>query len=129
MTLCSAAAVDDILNGANGDDSLYAGSGVNQLLGGAGNDNLYAETGNNILTGGAGNDRFIFGPDFFQNVIADFGNTDRIEFDDVFADFLAVQTASQQVGLDTVIALDAGHTITLKGIAIGSLDASDFLFS
>lgn len=120
---------DDILNGANGDDSLYAGSGVNQLLGGAGNDNLYAETGNNILTGGAGNDRFIFGPGFFQNVIADFGNTDRIEFDDVFADFLAVQTASQQVGLDTVIALDASHTITLKGIAIGSLDASDFLFS
>lgn len=120
---------NDILGGANGDDSLYAGSGNNQLLGGAGNDNLYAETGNNVLTGGAGNDKFIFGPNFGLNVIADFGNTDRIEFDNMFANFLAVQTATHQVGLNTVIALDATHSITLNGVAIGSLDASDFLFT
>ena len=120
---------NDVLNGNNGGDTLYAGGGVNELSGGNGNDTLYAQNGNNLLNGGNGSDKFVFGPGFALNVIADFGSSDHVEFDDVFANFLAVQTASQQVGLNTVIALDANHSITLTGVAIGSLGASDFLFT
>ena len=82
---------------------------------------------NNSLTGGNGNDTFVFGPGFGKNVVTDFSHGDHLEFDGVFQNFQAVQAASHQVGADTVISLDADHSVTLVDVSVGSLHASDFL--
>jgi Ca2+-binding RTX toxin-like protein len=108
------------LNGNGGDDFLFGGNGPDRLIGGTGNDQL---------TGGNGPDTFVFGPGFGHDVITDFTHPDRIEFDGgLFGNFQAVKAASQQVGNDAVITLDADDTITLQGVALKSLRASDFDF-
>lgn len=50
-----------------------------------------------------------------KNVVTDFSHGDHLEFDGVFQNFQAVQAASHQVGADTVISLDADHSVTLVG--------------
>ncbi len=82
-----------------------------------------------MIIGGKGSDTFVFGPDFGEDVIADFGHNDQIQFDGVFADFQALLDATDQVGDNTVISLDAGHSITLTGVSVASLHASDFLLA
>jgi serralysin len=52
---------DDYIRGGAGDDRLFGNEGKDALIGGAGNDLLCGGAGNDILTGGAGNDRFVFG--------------------------------------------------------------------
>lgn len=47
---------DDTLFGNDGSDTLYGGAGNDSLDGGADNDTLYGGIGNDILVGGAGND-------------------------------------------------------------------------
>jgi Ca2+-binding RTX toxin-like protein len=120
---------NNTLSGGNGNDTLTVGNGDNNLGGGNGNDTFYVGTGNNFLSGGNGSDTFMFGPDFGENVISDFGNNDQIQFSGVFADFQALLDASQQVGNDTIISLDDGQSITLVGVSVNSLHASDFLFT
>jgi len=74
-------------------------------------------------------DTFAFASGFGHDVISDFAN-DRIQLDQsLFADFVAVQAVSAQVGADTVIAYGAASTITLTGISLASLQAGDFLFA
>jgi Ca2+-binding RTX toxin-like protein len=110
----------ETLDGRGGDDFLFAGNGSDRLIGGDGNDQL---------TGGNGGDTFVLGPGFGHDEITDFTNADRIEFDGgLFGSFQAVQAASQQVGNDTVITLDADDSITLQGVALKSLRANDFRF-
>ncbi|MGB9383956.1 MAG: calcium-binding protein, partial [Pseudolabrys sp.] len=62
-----------------------------------------------------------------KNVVTDFSHGDHLEFDGVFQNFQAVQAASHQVGADTVISLDADHSVTLVDVSVASLHASDFL--
>jgi hypothetical protein len=71
----------------------------------------------------------VFGPGFGKDVITDFAHGDQIGFVSVFANFAAVQAAMHQVGVDTVISLDANHTVTLTHVTAGSLHASDFLLA
>ncbi len=53
-----------------------------------------------------------------------------IEFQNgIFANFAAVQTASQQVGSDVLITVDASNTILLKNVTLANLHQDDFLFS
>src|SRR6202011_3012000 len=74
-------------------------------------------------------DTMCVGPGFGHAETTDFTNADRIEFDGgLFGSFQAVQAASQQVGNDTVITLDANDSITLQGVALKSLRANDFSF-
>jgi hypothetical protein len=129
---------NDVMNGGADNDSLSGGNGNDTMNGGAGNDNLSGGNGNDIITGGAGddvmnggngNDLFAFEAGFGVDTITGFHCNDRIQFDDaLFANFAAVIDASEQVGADTVITLDAGNTITLQGVQLGSLQANDFLF-
>ena len=129
---------DDVMDGGAGNDSLSGGNGNDTMNGGAGNDSLSGGNGNDILTGGAGddvmaggngNDLFVFESGFGKDTINGFQTIDRIQFDnDLFADFSSVQAASQQVGADTVITLDADNTITLHNVQLTSLQANDFLF-
>jgi Ca2+-binding RTX toxin-like protein len=110
----------ETLDGRGGDDFLFGGDGKDRLIGGDGNDRL---------TGGHGPDTFVFGPGFGHDVITDYSHADRIEFDGgVFHNLHQVQAASQQVGNDTVITLDANNSITLLGMNLHSLHASDFDF-
>jgi VCBS repeat-containing protein len=119
---------NNALTGGNGNDTLAVGNGNNNLSGGNGNDILKVGMGNNLLTGGNGNDTFVFGPGFAKDAITDFSRGDHIEFDGgAFQNFQAIQSASHQVDGNTVISLDAGHTITLQNVAVTNLHASDFI--
>ncbi|HEY4030026.1 MAG TPA: calcium-binding protein [Caulobacteraceae bacterium] len=120
---------NSMLDGGNGNDVLIAGNGNSTLSGGNGDDLLQVGTGNNILTGGNGDDSFVFGPTFGQDVITDFKpGADHIAFEGAFANFAAVHAAMHQVGGNTVIEMDATHEITLMGVSMASLHASDFMF-
>jgi Ca2+-binding RTX toxin-like protein len=112
--------------GGNGNDNVVVGNGNNVLTGGNGNDTFHVGAGNNILTGGSGNDTFVFAANLGKDVVTDFNHGDTIEFDGVFQNFQAVLAASHQVGADTVIALDAQHSVTLQHVTLTSLHASDF---
>jgi Ca2+-binding RTX toxin-like protein len=110
-----------LLDGRGGDDFLFGGNGPDRLIGGAGDDRL---------TGGSGKDTFVFGLAFGRDVVTDFSQPDRIEFDGgAFANFGSVQAAMRQVGNDTVITPDADNSITLLGVNANSLHANNFLFA
>jgi Ca2+-binding RTX toxin-like protein len=54
-------AVDNVLDGAGGNDQLFGLAGNDTLLGGSGNDTLSGGDGNDVLNGGAGADTLIGG--------------------------------------------------------------------
>lgn len=114
----------DTITGGVGNDTLNGGQGADILIGGAGND---------TLVGGTQGDTFVFAANFGRDVISDFtagsGIDDVIQFDQsLFSDFSAVLAAATQDGANTVIAYDAGNTITLSNVAVASLHANDFAF-
>ena len=121
--------IGQVINGGNGKDTIVGTAGDDTIDGGNGKDSITGGAGNDILTGGNGADTFIFGPGFGHDTITDFGDgPDQIQFDHtVFANFAAVQAATTQVGLDTVITHGA-DSITLQHVTASSLHASDFLF-
>jgi Ca2+-binding RTX toxin-like protein len=120
---------NDSLSGGNGDDVMDGGAGNDDLSGGNGDDILIGGTGHDVMTGGNGSDLFVFEAGFGLDTVTDFHGSDHIQFhSDLFHDFQAVLAASQQVGGDTVITLDAANTITLHNVQLTSLQANDFLF-
>ncbi|MFC1455505.1 lamin tail domain-containing protein [Microvirga arabica] len=117
----------DVVRGGRGDDVLLGGRGADQLFGEQGSDLLDGGTGTDLLTGGAGSDAFLFRGSFGNDTVADFRSEDVITFD-MFANFTAVQAASQQVGADTVITAQDGSSVRLKNVLLNSLQADDFAF-
>ena len=116
----------DNLTGGNGKDTMDGGAGIDVLDGGNGNDTMNGGVGNDVLTGGNGPDLFVFNAGFGDDVITDFSNNDRVQFDDeLFPSPEAVLMASQQVGEDTVITAGT-NTVTLVGVQLSSLQAADF---
>jgi Ca2+-binding RTX toxin-like protein len=61
---------DDILNGGDGDDIIYASSGNDIVNGGNDNDTIYGSTGNNILRGDNGDDIIYADPSRFMSNLA-----------------------------------------------------------
>ena len=121
---------NDHLLGGKGDDLLNGGAGNDVLDGGLGKDRLIGGTGDDQLNGGQGADTFVFGAGFGHDVITDFTHDDRIEFNDgVFQNAQQVLAASQQVGDNTVITVDADNSVTLQGLALQSLHAKDFIIA
>ena len=130
---------NDTISGFAGDDTLAGGDGKDSIDGGVGNDVLTGNNGKDILIGGAGDDTltggngpdvFVFNAGFGVDIITDFENNDRIQFEEgLFQDPQSVLMASQQVGSDTVITLDQNNTITLQGVQLNSLQANDFLIA
>jgi predicted extracellular nuclease len=119
----------DTLRGEDGNDRMQGNDGDDSLNGGDGNDDVAGGHGADTLTGGRGNDDLVFEALFGHDVVTDFGRNDRIELHDgLFGSFQAVLAASQQVGGNTVITLDADNTITLQGVSRNSLEANDFRF-
>ena len=109
-----------VLDGGAGNDSLIAGIGLQVLIGGP----------NDTLNAGLGFDTFVFAPNFGENTITHFNPLfDSIELPkSEFANFAAVKADAQQVGHDTIITYDTQDAVTLKGVSLSSLHASDFHF-
>ena len=99
--------------------SIFTGtSGADTLFGGAGDD---------LLTGGAGSDLFVVSKGYGSDTISDFtagagGDVLRVQ-NYGFATFASFLAAAQQVGVDIVINLAAGETLTLQNVTLASLVA------
>lgn len=113
----------DRLYGGAGSDVLRGDAGADRLFGGAAGDKLYGGAGNDRLTGGPGSDSFIFTKAAGNDLITDFGATDKLRLDaDIWGgtvltveDMLADQASI--VRGDVVIALGTGHSVTLDGVS------------
>jgi Ca2+-binding RTX toxin-like protein len=85
------------------------------------------------LTGGLGADTFVYRPGDGQVTIADFSHAqgDKLDFSQSpdFHSFNDVLAAAAQSGGDTVIALGGGARITLHGVSLSSLQASDVVLA
>lgn len=138
---------DDVLSGANGDDTLNGGSGNDRLIGGNGADTLFGSNnddrlaggagsdvleggrGNDILNGGGNNDRFVFKRGWGDDRIVDFADNgiEKIDLSLVTGiDNLGDLTISNQNG--SALISFGTDSILLTGVAVGSVDAGDFLF-
>ncbi|MEZ5714941.1 MAG: hypothetical protein R3D85_07100 [Paracoccaceae bacterium] len=138
----------DTVDGGEGDDLVAGGAQADLVLGGAGDDTLQAGGGFDTLDGGDGNDeltgnfnadRFVFHDGDGNDTITDFeatNNAEKIDLSDVsaiasLADLnlgSATLGAATQVGADVVIDTGGGNSITLLGVDLADLDASDFIF-
>ena len=123
-----------------GDDVLTGGAGADALMGdewlaGGGNDVLDGGAGNDWLDGGNDNDTFVFRLGSGLDTVGDFGQAGDADVIRIvggpFANFaaLAASGAIVQSGADVIISLNAADQITLKNVQLGTLDASDFLFT
>jgi hypothetical protein len=119
------------------DVSVVSGAAVRGLtvVGTSGSDTLANPTGttSDTLIGNGGIDTFVFhGAAFGNDTIADFStgtNHDIIQFDHtVFSKFSAIKAHAAQVGSNTVITVDAHDSVTLLGVSLSHLQASDFHF-
>jgi Ca2+-binding RTX toxin-like protein len=125
----------DTLQGTNGANRLEGGSGNDLIQGIDGNDFLVGGAGADTLIGGSGDDQFWFSKGGGSDTITDFtpgAGDDLVRlfgFGNPFNTFSEVIGASSQVGSDVVIDFGGGDTITLLGVAVADLHASDFLFT
>ncbi|MDB5445628.1 MAG: hypothetical protein JWQ97_945 [Phenylobacterium sp.] len=83
---------------------------------------------------------FVFNPGFGKETVTDFtpgavsGSgqvvaADVLAFDHtLFANASSVMSHARQVGADTLITYDNGDIVTLRGVTLNSLHASDFVF-
>jgi len=114
--------VSETLAGRYGDDVVSGAGGDDTLIGGAGND---------LLLGGNGADTFLFNAGLFgADTVTDFANgTDLIQFSGMAGvdDFTDLAISANGSGY-AVITLPDGSTITLNNVAVGLVDASDFVF-
>ena len=104
-----------MLNGQEGDDQIYGGAGNDTMTGGTGFDFFYYEAngGNDVIT------------DFDPSIAGDILS---ISISYGVNSFASLMTKAAQVGGDTVITFDANNSITLTGVAMGSLSVLDFQF-
>lgn len=128
-TLTSSAGAD-LMHGNNGKDLLIGGSGPDSMYGDNGADTLIAGAGADTMTGGAGPDLFVFGYGAHDQKITDFDTkTDQIEIHPGWVDnWNDLRALMHQQGQDVVIAFDSTHTVTLAGVSLNSLHASQFVF-
>lgn len=123
---------NDLLSGGMGDDILEAGSGSDTLSGGAGNDTLITGAGENWLGGGAGEDVFVFTAIPSRNVVTDFTSGDDLIDLSAFSsirDMAELREQMREVDGNTLITLETGIDIELRGVSLASLDADDFRFA
>ena len=133
-----AASCDDILAGQGGNDQLFGGLGADSLSGGGGEDELYGQggndtlngdTGNDLLSGGSGTDLFVFQSGWGHDTITDFSTTapEQIDLSGISSATGLSALSVVQNGSDVMIALD-GNSLILQGVALSSLDSTDFIW-
>ncbi|MCK1586910.1 Ig-like domain-containing protein [Bradyrhizobium sp. 169] len=102
------------------------------IYGSGGNDSIVSTSGNDLLAGGNGMDKFVFAIAMFgKDVITDFVSTgkshDILQFDhSIFATAADALNHAAQLGKDVIIAFDVADTLTLTGVHLNQLTASDF---
>lgn len=131
------------MRGEDGDDRIFGGTDNDTLDGGAGDDLLSGDAGFDQITGGTGNDSLIggynadifnFADGFGQDVIADFEALNPFERIDLSAVSAITDLADllenhlEQIGENAIIDAGGDTTITLIGIDMNDLDATDFIF-
>jgi len=126
----------DVLAGGNGNDTLMGGAGGDQLTGGAGNDRieggsgrdtLFGGEGDDTLSGNSGSDLFVFTKGTGDDVISDFQAVDLIDVQ-AFGIWSLATLNMSQVGLSTVIHLNANDSVTLENYSIADLNTANFVF-
>ena len=121
-----------------GNDLVEAGGGNDTIGGNAGFDTIDGGAGDDLLFGDFNADTFVFSGAHGNDTVADFDALNGLERLDVSGisgltlaglDLGSATTgAATQVGGNVVIDTGGGNSITLTGVSIGDLDASDFIF-
>ena len=124
----SAGAGNDVLLGGDGNDAFYGDLGNDTLDGGAGDDVLWGQAGNDLMMGRGGADTFVFQAGFGSDLITDWENgIDRIRINGgaTYNDIsdLTIRNAGGHAAISF-----GGTTITLLGVSVAQIDASDFNF-
>ena len=95
-----------------------------------GNGDTFWLGGTNTLTLAGNSEQIITAKTLGDDTITGFNSTDHIQFSaSNFADWAHLLGATKQSGSDTIITLDAGDQITLKGVLASSLSSSQFAFT
>jgi peroxidase len=123
---------DDGLGGAAGADDHYGGAGADTMDGGDGDDLLNGGAGNDVGTGGKGRDIFVFEGACGQDTVTDFKDReDLLDLSDYgFASIEAVRArtvATDRTTLVIDVGPDGGDAITVRGLTLANLDASDVI--
>ncbi|SDD58142.1 Hemolysin-type calcium-binding repeat-containing protein, partial [Ruegeria marina] len=118
---------NDFLFAVNGNDDLQGGAGNDSLYGGANDDTLSGGADDDILYGGQGSDTFEFGINDGQDVIRDF--EDGIDVIDLLGGLTFASLTFSPIlgGVRAEVTSAPGSWIDFDGLAIGALDATDFV--
>lgn len=101
----------------------------NIVTGGAGAQTLDGGAGNDVLVGGAGADTFVVRKGNGSDVIADFApGTDRVRLEDyALHSFDAVKAAMRQSGADVTLDLGGGEVLVFRNTQVAAFTRQDFL--
>jgi len=103
----------------------------NVVTGNAGNNTLNGANGNDILTGNAGADMFVVAKGQGSDLISDFSAAqgDVVRLDNFgFKSFADIASSIEQVGINAVLSLGNGQTLTLQNTQASGLSAANFVF-
>ncbi len=105
----------------------------NSLIGGTGADTLVGGAGNDVLVGGLDGDSFIFSGTYGVDVISDFSTAAVNEFIDLagvaaITDFTDLITHHLSEVAGSAVITVGLNTLTLTGVTVASLSASEFVF-
>lgn len=130
LELAGTRAINGIGNAAA--NQIVGNAGRNQLLGLDGDDILDGGKGRDLLTGGDGADHFVFARGSGRDVVTDFANgIDQIDlygFGKGFDTIEEIKAKALTDGNDVVLAFSTADRLTLTGVTIDQLDATDFRF-
>ncbi|HMK90397.1 MAG TPA: Ig-like domain-containing protein [Methylocystis sp.] len=130
VTLTGSGAGGDYLVAGSGDDVLLGSGGDETLVGGSGTALLDAGPGSNTLIAGTGPDTFRFDGAFTSDTVQGFNVAlDTLEFAaSVFQNYAAFAAAASEVDGHLVATDAAGGVITLQGVTLAELQATNFIF-
>ena len=116
-------------------ENLFGSFQGDRLIGSQFQNTIEGWNGADTVTGGAGDDTFIFSLGDDHDTITDFAAgaaTDDVinlqGFGTAFDSFAEVLAAASDNGVDATIDFGGGDIITLQGVTVAQLDASDFTF-
>lgn len=125
---------NDVLNGNDAANVLASNAGADVVQGFGGDDLLTGGAGDDTLSGGAGVDQFWFDDQSGHDVVTDFeAGRDKLGLGgnapNAFAD-LSLTAQDRDGAAGTLVSWNGGAAdVWLKGVAVSSLSANDFLFA
>ena len=111
-TITNAGGGNDRVTGSDGTDTLYGGDGADIIYAGTGDDIIYGNAGDDILYGEAGADTFHYTRGDGNDLLADFDQSDVIEYHGYSEAEKSLFSESIDADGNTVITLIDGASIT-----------------